>query len=276
MNRVFSFSRFGRYFKYDFRRWMTSYGLTFILTAAMPVILYLVGGLISLVWGEGWNAPGISIRVVFACLVACVFVLTYPSNVYGFVTDRKVGAMFTVLPVSVTEKFVSMLLNSIVVLPALFVLLYFSCDALICLIDPSCGGTLFASATDLLSVIVNAPWAKDAPVHISLFAVYMEFAAGVLYFLLGAVCFKKHKILYPVLILIGVQMLLSVIAVPFFAAWLPGLDDCAKNAGMRIISDPDSLGAAITAFNVITTLGQLLLLAILGGGIYWRLRTIKH
>ncbi len=276
MNRVFSFSRFGRYFKYDFRRWMTSYGLTFILTAAMPVILYLAGGLISLVWGEGWNTPGISIRVVFACLVACVFVLTYPSNVYGFVTDRKVGAMFTVLPVSVTEKFVSMLLNSIVVLPALFVLLYFSCDALICLIDPSCGGTLFASATDLLSVIVNAPWAKDAPVHISLFAVYMEFAAGVLYFLLGAVCFKKHKILYPVLILIGVQMLLSVVAVPFFTAWLPGLDDCAKNAGMKIISDPDSLGAAITAFNVITTLGQLLLLALLGGGIYWRLRTVKH
>lgn len=40
MNNTFSISRFGRYFKYDFKRWVSTYGPTLLLMSAAPLILY--------------------------------------------------------------------------------------------------------------------------------------------------------------------------------------------------------------------------------------------
>ena len=50
MNNTFSISRFGRYFKYDFKRWVSTYGPTLLLMSAAPLILYTLTVVYSLLF----------------------------------------------------------------------------------------------------------------------------------------------------------------------------------------------------------------------------------
>lgn len=68
MNNTFSFSRFGRFFKYDFKRWTSSYGLTLMLMSLAPVILYVITLCYSLIFSQEWGTPGLTFRVSFFLL----------------------------------------------------------------------------------------------------------------------------------------------------------------------------------------------------------------
>lgn len=275
MNRIFSFDRFGRYFIYDVKRWISIYGPTFILMALAPLLLYLVVLCYSLVFGYGWNTPGLSTRVAVLIVMSAFVAITYPSSVYGFVTDKKAGSGFLMLPVSVTEKFVSMLLNVLVIVPLAFSVVYFGTDALLCLCDDSCGGTLIASVSDAISAIAAAPFSSDVPVRVSTGAIYVIFVINVLYFLLGAILFKKHKILYPILILAGIQIVLSMLLGALITSgaltedtfeWI--VEEYATNQYAEV--------KLAKAFNLISAAWNVIMLVGLSAAVWYRLRTLKH
>ncbi len=275
MNRIFSAARFGRYFIYDVKRWVSIYGPTLMLMALAPLLLYLVVLCYSLVFGYGWNTPGLSTRVAVLIVMSAFVAITYPSNVYGFVTDKKAGADFLMLPASVTEKFVSMLLNVLVVVPLVFSVIYFGTDALLCLCDDSCGGTLIASVSDAFAAVVTAAFTSDAPISVNISAFYVIFAVNALFFLLGAIVFKKHKILYPILILAGIQIVLSLLIGALITSgavtgdifeWI--VEECT--------GDPYAVVTLARVFNVISVLTNVLMLAGFSAAAYLRLKTLKH
>ncbi len=275
MNNTFSFSRFGKYFKYDFLRWISSCGLPVLMTSLMPVILYAIIAIYGLVFKDGFEAPGITVRAFVAFFATIVLVITYPAAMYGFITDKKAGSMFLMLPVSVAEKFASMILNTVILLPVMFGAVYFISDAIICLLDPSCGGTLFASAADMLKIVFRGAWSKEVPISVSMYSLLANFASCLLFFLLGAVLFKKHKKFYPILILIGIQMLLSLLVGVLVAAGL-GNPEFMEGLSAKFVDHTDAIEGCLTAFNVFSFCWDTLVIVGLGAAVFFRVKTLKH
>lgn len=279
MNKTFSLSRFSHYFIYDFRRWAVSYGPTLLLMAAMPLIQYTLILVYSLIFNQTWETPGETTRIVVACITTCLLMLTYPASVYGFVTDKRAGSAFQLIPASVFEKFLSMILNTVFVVPAIFGALYLTLDAIICLVDGTCGGTLFSCAVDGIKAIVSFAFTSDAPIKVSLLSIFMNSSLIALFFLLGALLFKKHKILYPILVIVGLNMLFSMLFGLVFSSGLIDPEILIKWAARRMepcLMDPNFLNWAIPMYNILATIWDFILFGGFLTAIYFRLKTIKQ
>lgn len=277
MNNTFSFKRFWRFFLYDIRRWATSYGPSFLIMSLMPLVLYAITMTFSLVFTQEAAHPVIIARAIVLAVTASLLFITYPSHVYGFVTDKKAGGAYLMIPASRLEKFASMMLNVLVVVPAVFFAIYLSTDALLCLIDPNCGNTLLMSAGESIKYLCSFGGdLEDSQQLISFnfFYMYLSFGISILYFLLGAVMFKKHKILYPILILIGLNMLMSLVTGGLISLGIFNGFDFEK--WVFSIVNADKIGSMVTLFNAISGLVNIVAIAGLGTAIYFRLKSIKH
>ena len=107
----------------------------------------------------------------------------------------------------------------------------------------------------------------------------MNSAFSTLFFLLGALIFKKHKILYPILIIVGTQMLLSmlfgaVLSLGFIN--MDGLADWLEGLEYSYLVNPDFLSWAIPTFNVLATIMDFVVFAAFCAAVYFRIKTIKH
>lgn len=279
MNNTFSASRFGKYFLYDMRRWAASYGPTLLLMSAAPVILYVLVGVYSLLFGLHWDTPGETTRIIVGCVVAYIMVLTYPSSVYGYVTEKRAGSMFIMIPASVFEKTLSMILNTVLIVPLAFAAVYLSLDALVCLVDGTCGGTLFGCAAKGINALVTFAFASDAPIRVSLVSVYLHAVISTLFFLLAALFFKKHKILYPLLIVIGLQMVFSMLLGIFFTSGLIDYDNMIDWVGRlaeQYALDPDFMNWAIPVYNIVSTILNFAVFGAFCVAVFFRVKTIKH
>lgn len=279
MNKTFSLSRFGHYFIYDFRRWVVNYGPTLLLMAAMPLIQYTLILVYSLIFSQTWETPGETTRIIIACITTYLLMLTYPASVYGFVTDKRAGSAFQLIPASVFEKFLSMILNTVFVVPFIFGALYLTLDAIICLVDGTCGGTLFSCAVDGIKAIVSFAFTSDAPIKVSLLSIFMNSSLISLFFLLGALLFKKHKILYPILVIVGLNMLFSMLFGLVFSSGLIDPEILLKWAARRMepcLMDPNFLNWAIPMYNILATIWDFILFGGFLTAIYFRLKTIKQ
>lgn len=276
-NNTFSFSRFGRFFLFDLKRWAYSYGPAFLTTCLMPVIVYFIVGAFSLVFDAHWAAPEVVSRAIVLGFTAAVLFITYPASVYGFLTDKQAGADYLMIPASTLEKFLSMMLNVLVVVPVVFFLVYAGADALICAIDGRCGMSLIASSHDAIDFLVDFGDSFEegmAPASISLFWVYLNFGISILYFLICAICFKKHKIFYPILILIGINMAFSLLAGVVFKYFF--IDESIVVEFIEKVMAGGNLGSLITWFNALSAMFNLIFISLFAGAAYYRLKTIKH
>ncbi|MGN1232048.1 MAG: hypothetical protein ACI4UJ_01205 [Candidatus Cryptobacteroides sp.] len=277
MNNTFSFQRFWRFFLYDMKRWATSYGPSFLIMCLMPLVLFAITMTISLVFTQEVAHPALVARAMVLAITASLLFITYPSHVYGFLTDKNSGSSYLMIPASKLEKFASMMLNVLVVVPAVFFAIYLGTDALLCLIDPNCGNTLLRSAGEAVTFLSTLGGSMEGPeqfISINFFYVYLCFGISILYYLLGAVLFKKHKILYPILILFGLNMLLSLVLGGLISLGLFDGFDFEKWI-LSIVND-GNVGAMVTWFNALSAFVNVAAIAGLGTAIYFRIKTLKH
>ncbi|MGM9738870.1 MAG: hypothetical protein ACI3ZT_10725 [Candidatus Cryptobacteroides sp.] len=277
MNNTFSFSRFGRFFLYDFKRWAVSYGPSFLMMSLMPAVLYAIMLVTGLVFSQDWSSPEIASRTAVFAIVTSLLLITYPSNVYGFLTDRQSGSAYLMIPASVGEKFASMMANVLLAVPVIFFSVYLSVDALICAIDSNCGPSLFASAGNAIDFLLHfGDSLGDGPaaMSVNLFWLYLNFCIAILYFLLCAVLFKKHKLLYPILIIIGLNFMITLIAGFVFTTF--SFDgEFIRSIAYKIINEWN-VGTSVTVYNILCTLINLLATGGLAVAVYFRVKTIKH
>lgn len=270
MSETFNYSRFVRFFRYDFRNVVAQYGLTFLILACAPLWVEILYGAYHTIldMAHQWSGPSIDYRIGGLAAIGIVFFCGFPAKAYGFVTEKRAGSKYLLIPASTTEKFVSMMVNCLIVLPVAFLLIYGLSDLLVSLIDPTVGKSLVGSFTERRSMGVYV-WDGDvlsgASVawRVTLGAVFSYFGS-ILAFLLGALCFKRRKVANTFLILIGISVLLSFAAIEVvnnidmdtFDGYAPEVVvNCALNLGLSL--------SALFAFA-------------LGAATFLRLKTMKH
>lgn len=261
---VFDLRRFWRYFRYDVINCASGQGISLLVIVLLPLFTLLARGILSVIFSEGhsWAFPSDQMRttVLFVALVIVMFL--FPSRLYGSLTEKKVGSAWLMVPASRLEKFLSMMLVSLVLLPATFIAGYGLSDLLAAAIDP--GGSPILFGMDFYSMGgVGGIW---------LF--WLSMVWTIVLFLLGAIVFKKWKIAKTFLCAFLISMAISGLL-----AFLASLSDW--NGIMEAMVSADDLGqlGEETLFRLIRIViwcASLVWVGLFGGLIAWRLHTMEH
>ena len=288
MKDIFDFKRFGKYFVSDFKGCVANYGLSLItISMLLYLICYVVTVSFGLIMNQGWEGLGLGTRATLFVIAMITLVITMPVKCYGKITEKQSGSFFLTLPVSRLEKFVSMLLMTIVVAPVIGTALYLGLDALVCLFDKTCGNNLVSEIQDLATIIMNIPEEAameaalgEIPENVAKFIkeitcpwLYVDDMIGTsLIFLLGAVFFKKGKTVKTIMACIALAIAVSIIATPIMAPWTNELFDMMDNGNFDEIFNLGIFRHAALFDTLNDTLVNIVLLI----GIWLRIKTLKH
>ena len=216
MSNTFNINRFGKYLKYDLVScWKEN--RTFLLTLALiPVIIYITTVFFGMVTNglSGFihmaARPALAARISAFSTVAVIFVIFFPARSYGFITEKAKGSAWVELPASQLEKFLSMMLICLIIMPLAFFCTYLLSDAVVCLADSACGSSIFSSWTGWGDMMKT-----DSEVTLGANGLWVMVATVVSFmsiFLLGALLFKKKKVIGTILALFILSIVLSLIA----------------------------------------------------------------
>ncbi|MBP5217499.1 MAG: hypothetical protein J6Z47_00945 [Bacteroidales bacterium] len=223
MEKTFNINRFGKYFLYDLKSRWSELGIFFLVFALFPFIFYLIymifatlggGGLLELLYGGSVNGPSLAVRFAVFAVLTAVFVIVFPARAYGFITDKKAGSDWLMLPASRGEKFFSMMLICLVVIPVVYLLGYGLSDWLLCLMDKSCGDSIALTNVNKLTDDSFQLIGNGIPLLLAWMVEYVSV------FLLGSLIFKKWKTGYTILALFAINAALTT----FFAFAMSKLD----------------------------------------------------
>lgn len=267
---VFNGQRFWTYFKYDFKQMGRNHVKAAIGFGLAGLILYFLVVLFKLIFTGEWMGPSFNTRVgVF--VIMCMAVPFYYTRIYGYLTDKRKGSAYFMLPASTFEKWLSMMLLSLVLLPLLFLASSFLVDWLLCVIDPTMSDSILGSITDKTGMLraelatLNETYETSWSIGTIGWPFLVSFLGNLLYFLLCGICFRRNKILGAIAVSIGITMLLSFVLSLFgetasFQA--DSMDDCFASKLKSLILWSGAISALIAAG--------------LSAGIFYRLKTIKH
>jgi hypothetical protein len=271
MNNVFSPKRFGKYFCYDLENAWNNFGLSLIVLGLLPAILFVVFQLFSLIFSGHITVSDDAImpmRFLSGMICVLVGVIVFPTKAYGSITQKRAGSSFLMLPVSTFEKWVSMMLVLCLAAPLCLSALYIGSDTLMGVIFPNAYGTPIVKIpfNDIISEV-------DLPVdlHIGYAGIALgDWASSSLFFLLGAIIFKKGKVGKTILALFALSIFFSTAMSVAAGAFM----DQDANVFLRMFDeDPEIAMRKIINFGKITLYAQVVILM---GLSYLRLRSIKH
>ena len=234
MNNTFEWTRFCKVVRKDFNNIWRNAGTSLLIITLLPIAAWLL-------W---WAVSGISevppiapeVRWGFIAGSVTLALMVTPSRMYRICNLQKEGIYFAMLPASKLEKFLSMLLFSIVVCPLLcflggVVLDYFltllpfgpyskwlwQTDYLAVALDQyraMAAGT-FPNADENLMQVVNVitPW------KVVLYGV-MCYLSYVSMFMFTNTIFKKHKVLQTLLWTWLISFVLNLLLTPVMGAMM--------------------------------------------------------
>lgn len=271
MNETFNFQRFGKYFAYDLKQTWRAHSRAAIMIGLSGVMLYFIWHAFGLISRGGWTDIPVGARVA-VFVIAFTVLEIYQAITYGYLTDRKRGSAWLMIPASGTEKTVSMLLIVNIVIPVLFLVVFFVSDFLLAAVDPVMESSLLASFSGLLGDVVNNM--TEAGVFeqfsISFFPWFFLMAAGnfwnFTFFLLCGICFKKHKVVYALLVILGISIVFSLLSIPAVSV-IGDLDEYLEGV------DPTTFVNSV--LNWITAFFWAIDLALFAG-VWYRVKTLKH
>lgn len=275
MDNTFKISRFGKYFVYDLKRQWKNIGMLMLIFALFPIIFYMIymffaamfdGGLLKIFTGTGIDGPSGGVRFGIFVVMTSIFVMLFPSRAYGEITNKAKGSEWLMLPASRLEKFTSMMLISLIVVPIVFIAVYLLSDVFVCLCDKTCGDSL-------ISFRINENIIDDSLVFPAngLWILASTIVGNAIVFLLGGLIFKKWKVVGTVLVLFALQMVFSGLLSAFITNadlewWGNWLNDWT-------IRHADNLDLWLNAF---INLWLLLILAICGTWSWFRIKRLQH
>jgi len=284
MNKIFDMNRFGRYFATDLKSCIAGYGLSFLLISLMGLIIYIGTVMMGLIVNGTWVGPDLGFRVTTFGICMFVLIVTMPVKCYGKITDRKDGSDWLMIPVSGMEKFLSMVIMTIFIVPVASAGLYLGTDAILCALDSTCGDSMITSRLldDFLKIAVASDNDMAAFPDMAAFIrqvrnplLYIDdIIGGCLIFLLGAIVFQKSKSVKTFIAIIVITTALGMIVTPVINVVFSNLATTV-NESPEALNDMFSLGIFrhVAIFDTINdTIVNLILLT----GIYFRIKTLKH
>lgn len=275
MDNTFKISRFGKNFVYDLKRQWKNIGMLMLIFSLFPIIFYMIymffaamfdGGLMKIFIGLEIDGPAGGTRFGVFAVMSTIFVMLFPSRAYGEITNKEKGSEWLMLPASRLEKFTSMMLISLIVIPLVYVVVYFLSDAFVCLLDKSCGDSL-------MSFRINKEiGSSDFVIPANGFWILASSIVGnAIVFLLGGLIFKKWKVVGTVLVLFALQMVFSGLLSVFITN--ADLEWWGNWFADWTIRHADSIDIWLNAF---INLWLLLILAICGTWSWFRIKRLQH
>ena len=273
MNEIFDFKRFWTYFKYDLKQMWRNHSKAAIMIGGASAIFYVVWLLVSLVFSQHWTTPPIEIRVGVFVLAFAILEL-YMVRAYGYLTEKKAGSAWLMIPASKTEKFVSMLLMVCIVIPLLFFVVYMVLDGFLSLVDPTYGKALVTGGVGVYSKLINGltEMSAESPISFTpssiIFPGILSLFCNFLYFLLCGICFKKNKLVGAIAILFGLSLVMSLLSGIFVPRLVTNID----------MNNMDEMQLAHWVTGVMNAgiIITCLLTVGLGWGVWRRIKTIQH
>ncbi len=270
-NEIFQGSRFWAYFKYDLTQMWRNHVKAAVGIGLAGLIIYFVVVLFNLTFNGTWQGPGISGRFVTFFLASAALELYY-TRIYGYLTDKRKGSAWLMLPASTVEKWVSMLIMACIVLPVLFFCASFLVDGVLCALDSTLGKSMVAVLAggwqEFLNNLtdVNSEYTLTLNVAPLGWAMLLSLWGNLLYFLLCGICFKRNKILGAFAIAFGLSILSSIFMSSFSLSLVENMD----------VDDITLAEANINQLFVWVNAISAVFSAAMVAGIFWRLKTIKH
>ena len=274
MNETFDFKRFWTYFKFDLKQMWRNHSRAAILIGGASAIFYVIWVMFSLVFTQSWHTPPIEARLVVFTIAFAILEL-YQVRTYGYLTEKKAGSSWLMVPASKAEKFVSMVLMTILVIPILFFVVYFLIDGFLSLVDPTYGKALmtsfFKTYSDLVNTLSAIGSSTGSPITFTpaslIFPLVVSTFCNFLYFLLCGICFKKNKLVSAIAILFGLSLVLSLLSGIILPSVFRNMNFDVDQA--QLASWAAGFANAMTALTCILTVG-------LGWGVWRRIKTIQH
>ena len=268
-NEVFSGQRFWTYFKYDLTQMWRNHMKAAIVIGLAGLIYYIIGIAFNATFNHVWQAPGFRGRLIVFVLSAVVLQL-YQARTYGYLTDRRKGAAWLMIPASAFEKWLSMTLITLLVIPVAFLCTYAAVDGILSLADPTYGKVLLTSITqgikDINEALIETNAEYDTTWNLGVFALplLVSHCVNYLYFLLCGICFKRNKILWAILLLFGISIVWSSLATFLGINYSIDIEDVAEAE--------EFIRQGLTWANIVGAV----LSAALACGIFYRIKTLKH
>lgn len=282
---IFNIDRFWRYLKTDLSQDIQNYGLSLLIVSCFGLIAYLVLLLFHTLNPSniGWNGLPLSGRTAIYIIAAVVVCLTAPVKCYGSLTEKKSGTAFLMLPASRLEKYISMILISIIIIPVVFNVVFLALDLLVCAVDPRNGDTIimmFSNAFNRVEALgitdMNGNPFTDIEAFLSPWLYIDDVLGMALIFLLGALCFKRSKTAKTIGSLIIVVTVLSLIATPFAAHKFADLSTMDINGFEELRTQAPFAVFCLEHIALVDTISDQLVNIGLMVAIWFRLKTLKH
>ncbi len=264
MNNTFELNRFWRYFKYDLRSAKNNYMLSLAVAALLPFMTFAVYEIFSKILSGAWAGPADSIKHLAVFIAFATTILFFPSKAYGHLTEKNAGSSWLMIPASSFEKWLSLLIVTLVVLPlCLFAGLYVV-EGICSLVFPDYGSV---AVIDLIDINLDDERGLIPEFHSILF-MFLLWVENILVFTLGAICFKRSKIAKTILC-----CMLFTLIVGLVAGVTVGNTDIEELQNLIDAADSDEI---VTRIVWICRLLYWGFTAALLGAVYARIKTLKH
>ena len=273
MNEIFDFKRFWTYFKYDLKQMWRNHSKAAIMIGGASAIFYVIWVLCSLVFTQHWTSPIIYARLGVFVLAFTILEL-YMVRAYGYLTEKKAGSAWLMVPASKAEKFVSMVLMVCIVIPLLFFVAYMAIDGILALVDPTYGQALISGGVGAYGKILQgiSALSNESPITFTpgsvIFMLIISLFCNFLYFNLCGICFKKSKLVGAIAILFGLSLVLSLLTGILVPQFVKNIDYTTMD-DMQAAHWVAGIMNASVIFTCLLTVG-------LGWGVWRRIKTIQH
>ena len=290
---IFNFNRFGKYFVSDLRTCAANYGLSLLTLAVLtPLALECITGVFNMIVGLTWEGAGIGMRAgIFGVAMFCMIV-TMPSKCYGRLTDKQYGSFWLMLPASRLEKFISMMVICCIVAPFISICMYLGIDAVLCAIDHTCGENIIAGALNMIDEFTTFKMnlgGTDIEISEEYIMMYEnaskfidqvtnpwlyvdELLCASLPFVLGAICFKKGKIVKTFLALAALGTAASMLATPIMMGYMGDFMTASEDEVMKMMFESGFYNSLIW----MDIVGDFILYGGMTVAVWFRLKTLKH
>lgn len=217
MNNTFDFNRFGKVVSLDVKRYVTQFGLTFLILCAMPIVMWLI----SLVFG--FRMPCIA-RVTVTWMAIWLSAILVPAKAFGHINLQREGVSYAMLPASNLEKFLSIAILCLLT-PIAVMACSYGIDSLLTLL-PWGGFNKFITGGVLKSIenyMIGIAVGEDVETKMSVIDMFDSMASSeeiymfisivftVGLFLFGNSLFKTHKTAKTFAVMMGVSYAVSLI-----------------------------------------------------------------
>ena len=227
MNQHFNINRFGKFFKKEFSERISNILTISAIFSIILIIWWFIAFLIHMTGSPSTSDP--ESRAVYLFIVIVLMIIASPLILYYRCNHRRRGVDYITLPASFNEKFVSMLIHTLILFPVMIGFSVLATDFVISTLNPAIfNGSILSSG--LLSTIWDS---KSVEV---LWSIFSAFAL----FLFCNAVYKKNKTVKSIfsilLFYLLVSIIISVVAYAIYDQWV-GINMVGNINSIEIMSD---------------------------------------